>query len=103
MKIVKSLVSSIAYGATISGSEPPQPAISNACYYPTLPSMPNTQLCQMTSISMAPSPSAATVTYHANVTNPSTDSGLENQYLATNLAYTHNLPPLDIYGKIGNS
>ena len=72
-------------------------AAGTSAWYPTLSTMTPPQMCQMTSISMAPSPSASTVTYHHSLPNSQLD---ENQY-GTQLAnISYGAPNLDIYGKV---
>lgn len=72
----------------------PQVPVSNA-WYPPLPSVPSSQICQLTSISMAPSPSAATVTYQSI----SSSDVMDSHYGTANMSYNHSLPPMDIYGR----
>jgi hypothetical protein len=72
-------------------------AAGTSAWYPTLSTMTPPQMCQMTSISMAPSPSASTLTYHHSLPNSQLD---ENQY-GTQLAnISYGAPNLDIYGKV---
>ena len=72
-------------------------AAGTSAWYPTLSTMTPPQMCQMTSISMAPSPSASTVTYHHSLPNSQLD---ENQYGTQLSNISYGAPNLDIYGKV---
>ena len=75
-------------------------ATGTSAWYPTLSTMTPPQMCQMTSISMAPTPSASTVTYHHSLPNSQLE---ENQYSAQAASISYGSPAIDAYGKCRNN